>query len=149
MLLFSSVWAGERTNLTTSTGDEKLDDSLRQLNEAARKDLRAFARNLSRYYHIPPETADWLLEQVGLAPADAYMAAKVSKLSKKPIRDVVEEYKKNRGKGWGVIAKNLGIKPGSKEFHELKNDDSGLLEKGKGKEKGKKEKKKGKQKKSK
>jgi hypothetical protein len=55
---------------------------------------------------------------------------------------VVREYKAHKGQGWGVIAKNLGIKPGSKEFHALKKgglnaggDDPG---KGKGKGKGKK-----------
>ena len=31
--------------------------------------------------------------------------------------------------------KNLGIKPGSKEFHDLKRDDSGMLTKSKKKEK--------------
>ena len=49
-----------------------------------------------------------------------------------------------KGKRLGVIAKRLGIKPGSKEFHELKKDDSGILSeyKGKGeKEKESKEKK--------
>jgi len=47
-----------------------------------------------------------------------------------------------KGKGWGVIAKTLGIKPGLKEFQELKNRDFGRdgseSNKGKGKEKGEK-----------
>jgi hypothetical protein len=32
-------------------------------------------------------------------------------------------YKQSKGKGWGVIAKELGIKPGSPEFHALKRGD--------------------------
>ena len=32
----------------------------------------------------------------------------------------MDEYRNNKGQGWGVIAKNLGIKPGSDEFHALK-----------------------------
>jgi hypothetical protein len=51
----------------------------------------------------------------------------------------------NKGKGWGVIAKNLGIKPGSAEFHALKRGDlsftgepgAGEGQKGQGKGKGK------------
>ena len=33
---------------------------------------------------------------------------------------VFKIYNANKGKGWGVIAKELGIKPGSPEFHALK-----------------------------
>ena len=54
---------------------------------------------------------------------------------------VLKEYKANKGRGWGVIAKKLGIKPGSKEFHELKKDkfssDASGVGEGKGKDKGK------------
>jgi hypothetical protein len=53
---------------------------------------------------------------------------------------VLREYKSSKGKGWGVIAKSLGIKPGSKEFHELKRSQdlyNGQNSKGKGKGKGK------------
>jgi hypothetical protein len=59
---------------------------------------------------------------------------------------VVDVYKKNRGKGWGVIAKSLGIKPGSPEFHALKRGDDLYTHKEKGKGKGGKGKGKGKEK---
>lgn len=36
---------------------------------------------------------------------------------------VVKVYKANQGKGWVVIAKSMGIKPGSAEFYSLKNGD--------------------------
>ena len=76
-----------------------------------------------------------------MAPADVYMAAKVRILSHRSWDEVLREYKENKGKGWGVIAKNLGIKPGSREFHELKDDDSGRIALAKGKKsKGPKEK---------
>jgi hypothetical protein len=49
-----------------------------------------------------------------------------------------------KGQGWGVIAKSLGIKPGSPEFHALKRGDfvfngkpREVPGKGKGKGKGK------------
>jgi hypothetical protein len=50
---------------------------------------------------------------------------------------VLKEYKTSKGKGWGVIAKSLGIKPGSAEFQALKNGQD-LFNGNKGKEKGKK-----------
>ena len=48
------------------------------------------------------------------------MATALAKATHRPVLTVAERYKKNPGKGWGVVAKDLGIKPGSSEFHELK-----------------------------
>ena len=48
------------------------------------------------------------------------MTIKLSELIQKPIEVVTKTYQVNRKKGWGVIAKELGIQPGSKEFHALK-----------------------------
>ncbi len=110
-------------------------EELEELNEGVKANIREFAKKLSSYYNIPEETAEWLLDSVGMSRGDAYMTAKVSKVANRPVEDVVEEYKANRGKGWGVIVKKLGIKPGSKEFHELKKDDSGMLRVAKGKKK--------------
>ena len=144
----SLSFAGEEIISNSQTGDPQLDQDLKELNEQAKTNLKNFADQLGRHYGVPKETTDWLLKKVGMSPADAYMAAKVSKISKKPMENVVKEYEYNKGKGWGVIAKNLGIKPGSKEFHELKRDDSGMISKSKTKskkqkkDKGKKEKKK-------
>ena len=33
---------------------------------------------------------------------------------------VLKQYKTSKGKGWGVVAQSLGIKPGSAEFQALK-----------------------------
>ncbi len=55
-----------------------------------------------------------------------------------------KEYKPNKGEGRGVIAKNLGIKPESKEFHKLKKANLTPMTRirgmGRGKSKGKREK---------
>ncbi len=53
-------------------------------------------------------------------PADAYMVLKLGEMSNQPTENVIEEYKSVKGKGWGALAKSLGIKPGSKEFQALK-----------------------------
>ena len=48
------------------------------------------------------------------------MAFKLSEMSQRPVSDVLEIYGKGNSKGWGALAKSLGIKPDSKEFHQLK-----------------------------
>lgn len=53
---------------------------------------------------------------------------RLSILVGKPVETVYVTYQKNQKKGWGAIAKELGIKPGSKEFHQLKNGGALVLE---------------------
>jgi len=125
-----------------STGDQGLDQELEFLNDAVRANMGNFSMDLGRHYGVPEVTVDMLLHTAGMSPADVYMAVKIWKVSSRPFDIIIKEYKGNKGKGWGVIAKNLGIKPGSREFHWLKQDDSGMLgmARGKGhKEKGNKD----------
>jgi len=52
---------------------------------------------------------------------DAYMVLRLAELSQLPRTKVVKVYQRYRkAKAWGKMAKALGIKPGSKEFHALK-----------------------------
>jgi hypothetical protein len=48
------------------------------------------------------------------------MATVLSKIFKKSVGVVAEDYNKNQGHGWGVMAMNMGIKPGSLEFKQMK-----------------------------
>jgi hypothetical protein len=70
-------------------------------------------------------------------------ATPIAQLCGSAIDFVIKQYRSDKGKGWGALAKSLGIKPGSAEFHALKNghdlyDDTDLGgDKGKGKSKGK------------
>jgi len=41
-------------------------------------------------------------------------------MSGRSIGYVTDKYKKHKGNSWGALAKELGIKPGSEEFHALK-----------------------------
>jgi len=114
---------------------------IKNLNVEARADLGAFKVRLSTQFGVPVPKVEAIMASVG-TPGDAYMCFRVGQVASHPVEVVTKEYRAHRGQGWGVIAKNLGIKPGSKEFHELKKgnfggDDSGSS-KGKGKGKGKK-----------
>lgn len=117
------------------TGDGKLDRSLAQLNVRATSDWEDFAMRLVGAYSVPRAKVEELRTTYRMVPADIYMTVKLGWITTKPVNVVLEQYKANQGKGWGVIAKQLGIKPGSKEFHQMKADQAGLLGKGKGKEK--------------
>lgn len=121
--------------------DKELDGFLKSLNVQAEADFGGFKAKLSTQFNIPLAQVEILVKTVE-KPADAYMCLRVGEIAKKPTELVVKEYNANKGKGWGVIAKNLGIKPGSKEFHDLKKGDFSSdggkdKEKGKGKGKGK------------
>ena len=120
-----------------------LDVFISNLNVQAQANLGAFKVRLSTQFGVPAARVDAVMASVR-TPGDAYMCFRVGQVASKPVEVVSKEYQVNKGKGWGVIAKNLGIKPGSKEFHDLKKgnfggDDSDSSKgKGKGKGKGKK-----------
>jgi hypothetical protein len=67
------------------------------------------------------------------------MVLRLGEMSSRPTEYVINEYRSGKGKGWGALAKSLGIKPGSKEFHALKGGDDlyGGDYKNRGKNKGK------------
>jgi len=60
-------------------------------------------------------------------PVDSYMVLRLSELSNRPVDDVLKVYKNSHGRGWGSIARHLGIKPGSAEFHEFKASHERML----------------------
>ena len=70
--------------------------------------------------------------EVGMSAGDIYMTVELAKICHISVDKVVEVYALHKGKGWGVISKELGIKPGSREFHALKDN-----AKNKGKKSGK------------
>lgn len=55
-------------------------------------------------------------------PADAYLIFRMGEMCSRPRRQIMEQYQSHKGQGWGVIAKNLGIKPGSPDFRSLKSN---------------------------
>jgi hypothetical protein len=55
---------------------------------------------------------------------DVFVSVWLASSMKKPLSVVVKEYEVNKDKGWGLMAKNLGINPGSEAFHSLKKDSS-------------------------
>ena len=119
-------------------------DWLRDFNIRAEADPSGFRARLATRFNIGDTQVNAVLSNVD-KPADAYMVLRLGEMSSKPTDYVIEKYRSEKGKGWGVLAKSLGIKPGSKEFHALKNGNDIYNDNDKGKGKGKdKDKRKGK-----
>jgi len=109
------------------TGDRMLDSLLGQINERANADPDGFFRQLSLKHNIPEEEIRQAKEQRGLSYGDTFMATVLSWISKRSIGVVAEEYQHNQGNGWGVMAMNMGIKPGSPEFKRMKANARGSI----------------------
>ena len=94
-------------------------DWLEDLSVQAEADPSGFRGFLSGRFKIGDVQVQAVISNVE-NPADAYVVLRLEEMSGLPTEDVIEEYKSNKGKGWGRLAKSLGIKPGSREFHALK-----------------------------
>ena len=94
-------------------------DWTRDFNVKAEADRDGFRARLSTRFNIGKAQVKVVLGNVD-SPADAYMVLRLGEMSSKPLDYVLDRYRTERDKGWGVLARNLGIKPGSKEFHALK-----------------------------
>jgi hypothetical protein len=101
------------------SGDVELDASLKIVNSDANKDLSAFKLNLTKTFNVGLPKVEACFK-VGMNAGDAFMAFQISNITRKPIDDVIKVYSTSKSKGWGAMAKELGIKPGSAEFHALK-----------------------------
>ena len=136
MLIFCMI--GLYGQSSFNTGDAELDLELTRMNSNAKGDFTAFKADLSLSYNVPEKEIDRLHVSLKMEPAEIFLALEVAKISKRSLTDVIEVYTEHKEKGWGFIAKQLGIKPGSPEFHALKGS-----AKSKGKDKGAKKEKKG------
>ncbi len=92
---------------------------MREFNIRAEADLSGFRARLAARFKMGEAQINAVLGHVE-KPAEAYMIFRLGEMCGKPTDFVVEKYRSKKGKGWGELAKSLGIKPGSKEFHALK-----------------------------
>ena len=94
-------------------------DWSRDFNIRAEADPSGFRASLETRFKIGDLEVKAVLRDVK-NPSDAYILFRLGEMSNHPIDYVLKKYRAQRGKGWGVLAKSLGIKPGSEEFHALK-----------------------------
>lgn len=104
-------------------GDAALDAHLSSVNNNALQNMDTFMVRMNQAYGASRSVVESLMHSHKLNAGEVYMTFWLSQITKKQPSYVADTYKANRGKGWGVIAKRLGIKPGSPEFHALKRGD--------------------------
>ena len=110
------------------------------LSVQAEADPSGFRARLAARFKIGDVQVKAVLSNVE-KPADAYILLRLGEMSRHPMEYVIVEYRSKKGKGWGALAKSLGIKPGSREFHALKRGhdlyDGSAKDKGRSKSRGK------------
>lgn len=127
-----------QAQLSFKTGDASLEAELNLLNDEAKKDLSSFKEQIVADFGVTKQTVQDLLDKA-LEPAEIILSGRIADVTGKSMNDVVTSYEKNKEKGWGQVAKDMGIKPGSPEFHALKGKSkNGKGNGNSGKSKGKK-----------
>jgi hypothetical protein len=119
VLLFTIVLFPSEAQIRS--GSFQIDGDLNQINVAASADFGKFRTDMSVGYNVSQEKINYYHAELNMAPADIYFAFEMSRVSRRPVEEVIKVYRVKKGHGWGEIAKELGIKPGSPEFHALKN----------------------------
>ena len=103
------------------SGDVWVDNRLADVNQYGYRYRDPFIDEMTRYYGAPRDLVSDLLVNRRWAPGDIYYACALAQVVGQPCRNVVDEWDRDHGQGWGVIAQRMGIKPGSAEFHRLKH----------------------------
>ena len=87
---------------------EELTRLIQKISERQSKDMKTFERKTKAYFfeEQKPETIATVISQV--APGEAITAIVLSKLSKKPVLDIIAMNK--TGKPWQKIAEETGVK---------------------------------------
>lgn len=106
--------------LVPSLACASLEDFLANVNVEARADMPGFSVRVSNQFGVPVPQVQAVIRAVP-QPADAFMIFQLGEMSGRHPDEVMEVYSPK--KGWGAMAKELGIKPGSAEFHALKRGD--------------------------
>ena len=111
--------SGSFAQISFNTGSVELDANLNIINTNAKSDLTSYKSELNISYNLPIVKFDYMLS-INMQPAEIFLVVEIARLSRKSVDMVIESYKTHKSKGWGYIAKEMGIKPGSDEFHALK-----------------------------
>ncbi len=107
-------------NWNPRSGDVWVDRQLGDINQYGMQHRGMFINEMVAHYGAPRDLVVDLLVNRRWAPGDVYYACAIARVAGVPCRNVVNEWDRDHGQGWGVVARRMGIKPGSAEFHRLK-----------------------------
>ena len=118
-------------------GNIYLDSDLRAVNKQASLNISTFNNDMRLSYNVSSKTLNYMSASLNMLPGDIYLSLEIGRVARVPVDRVLRVYRSHRSNGWGAIAKELGIKPGSAEFHRLKRSGGSNNGKGNKKNKGK------------
>jgi len=119
IVIFQIVFCGN-VLAQYNTGNKELDQKLSRIDAEASVNFSGFKANLMGSYDISNNQIERLAVNLGMSAGDIYMTISISDMLSIEVEQVVRVYQEHKSRGWGVMAKELGIKPGSQEFHALK-----------------------------
>ena len=103
------------------TGDVWIDGELGDFNDIGRHNRDAFVEDIVSTFGAPRYLVNQLLDRRDWQPGDVYYACALAYQAKRSCGEVARAYdEEGRGKGWGVVAMRMGVKPGSAQFHAMK-----------------------------
>jgi hypothetical protein len=106
------------------SGDAWIDAQLGDVNVFARGNLDGYVDEVVVSTGAPRYYVQEMVVDRGWAPGDVYYACLIARQLGRPCAYVVDAYEREmrgRGRGWGALAQELGIRPGTAEFHALKD----------------------------
>ncbi|MCE2957881.1 MAG: hypothetical protein ACK5UP_14880 [Bacteroidota bacterium] len=101
-------------------GDAELNESINTITSKAKTQFSEFKTFITQNYGVGRDKYDMWQNSIGMNLGDIYLAVEIAKVSRRSQDDVIASYKKNKAQGWGVIAKEFGVKPGTDAFEVLK-----------------------------
>ena len=119
-VIFSSALFSQETDKVSITGDKDLDNCISAINSDANTNYESYKKEMNAQFGIAYSEIDQYVKKDNISPGDLYYGCSLSKATNKSVSDVMKNYKKN--KGWGKTAQDLGIKPGSEQFHNFKGN---------------------------
>ena len=83
-----------------------------------------FAADLSMHFGVPRSRVYYVMDTVR-SPADTFMILELCRMTRRPPEYVMRTYHRHHHRGWGVMARELGIRPGSREFYAVQEGNFG------------------------
>lgn len=105
--------------LAMASGDV-LTDLAARINVSAGADFGMFRTRVAAEFGVGEPRIEAAVKAVGSA-GEAYLCFRIGQMTGRDFDEVIRVYNSNKKKGWGFVAKEMGIKPGSPEFHALKD----------------------------
>jgi len=104
------------------SGDAWIDRHLADMNDYATRYPQSFVDEVSRYYSVPREYVEALLQQPDWEPGDVFMACALGRILAQPCRKVVRERSREHAEGWRGVASRMQSRPDQPVTQELRKN---------------------------